>query len=453
MVQAGAPAMEDTARAPARDGSHRLGLALAVLLALAACLPTVRWIASDNPAHETEPHTFSSRNGSGGELPRARSCDVAFLQYTSGSTAAPKGAEITHGALVANLEVIGAMFALGPQSRGVFWLPLYHDMGLVGGVLGTVASGGTSTLMSPLVFLQRPLRWLREIARTRATVSGGPNFAFDLCVRKTTPAERAELDLSSWQLAFNGAEPVRAETLERFAAAFAPAGFRRDALYPCYGLAEATLFVAGDRWSGQLGAVGAIGAVAPGHEVVIIDADRSPRQEGELGEICVRGPSIARGYWGRPEESAATFGLVLADGCGPWLRTGDLGFVRDGALHVTGRLKDLVIVHGRNHYPQDLERAAEAAHSAVRPGCTGAFAIELGGEEGVVVVAELDPSREHEREAVRASIVRSLIECAEVRPHRVVLVRHGTIPKTSSGKIQRHACRDGFRAGTLEVLS
>ncbi|PYQ61978.1 MAG: hypothetical protein DMF53_14145, partial [Acidobacteria bacterium] len=336
---------------------------------------------------------------------------LAFLQYTSGSTAAPKGVMLSHANLLHNLGLIQACFAQTGRERTVLWLPPYHDMGLIGGILEPLYAGYPVTLMSPLAFLQQPVRWLRAISRTRATTSGGPNFAYDLCVHKVSAEQKRELDLSSWSLAFNGAEPVRPETLERFAAAFAPCGFRRAAFFPCYGLAEATLLVsAGRRQEGAsvrafaadeierhraapaddgraLTACGRAADPRPGYpRIAIARPDSSePCGPGEVGEIWVSAPSVAQGYWRRPEETERTFGARLAGGEGPFLRTGDLGFVADGELFVTGRLKDLIILRGRNHYPQDIELTVERSHPALRPGCGAAFAVEREGEERLVV--------------------------------------------------------------------
>ena len=303
--------------------------------------------------------------------PGATPDSLAFLQYTSGSTAAPKGVMITHGNLLENSARIHASFGSTPEARGVFWLPLFHDMGLIGGVIQTVYCGGSSTLFSPVSFLQRPIRWLQAISRTGAIISGGPNFAYDLCVEKTRPEQRAELDLSCWRVAFNGAEPVRSETLDRFADAFAPAGFRREMFLPCYGLAEATLLVAGGprgrlpvALSVDADAVGrgkvmeagpaspakqlvSSGQVAAGHRVVVVDpVTRVLCDENRIGEIWVSGPSVALGYWGRPSETEELLRAMLRDGEGPFLRTGDLGFLKNDELFVTGRLKDLIILRG-----------------------------------------------------------------------------------------------------------
>jgi acyl-CoA synthetase (AMP-forming)/AMP-acid ligase II len=329
--------------------------------------------------------------------PDLGSGDLAFLQYTSGSTASPKGVMVTHGNLLDNEERIRRAFRQSEESVVVGWLPLYHDMGLIGNVLQPLWSGGRCILMSPGAFLQRPARWLEAISRYRATTSGGPSFAYDLCVRRVGPEQRAGLDLSSWQVAFNGAEPVRRATMERFAEAFAPCGFRREAFIPCYGLAEATLLVTAgrvtavadgsDRSDGSVRstAVVSCGSVPEGEEggseLRIVEPETGRAcGAGEEGEIWVAGPSVAAGYWNRPEETREVFG-AMAGGEGPFLRTGDLGFLRHGELFVTGRIKDLIILRGRNHYPQDLELTAERAHAALRPGGSAAFSVEGEDEE------------------------------------------------------------------------
>jgi acyl-CoA synthetase (AMP-forming)/AMP-acid ligase II len=413
--------------------------------------------------------------------PRAESETLAFLQYTSGSTAAPKGVMVSHGNLLHNEETIRLAFEQTPSSVVVGWLPLYHDMGLIGTVLQPLFVGAHAILMSPLAFLQKPLLWLAVISRHRATTSGGPNFAYDLCVRKITPEQRAALDLSSWEVAFNGAEPVRAETLERFAAAFAPCGFRREAFYPCYGLAEATLFVSGGskHQAPQVATVsaaaleqGRVASVDPGQpggrslvssgpprrqRVVIVDPETHREcNDDRMGEIWIAGESVAKGYWRRPEATAESFGAELD---GPevrtgdrFLRTGDIGFLAGGELFIAGRLKDLIIIRGRNLYPQDLELAAERSHPAARPGCGAAFSIEVEGEERLVLVQELDRRRVDEASAAAGAIRRALAEEHEVQVHDVVLVRAGTIPKTSSGKIQRHACRAAYLARGLDAV-
>jgi len=411
--------------------------------------------------------------------PGADRDSVAFLQYTSGSTAASKGVVLTHGNLLANSAAIRRCFGASSATRGVFWLPLYHDMGLIGGILQTIFCGGSSTLLSPVAFLQRPSRWLEAISRTGGTISGGPNFAYDLCARKVTAEQKAALDLSRWSVAFNGAEPIRPDTIDRFAEAFAPCGFRREAFLPCYGLAESTLLVAGNppsdapvvvevRASGLargevIGAepgdrdvrrlVGS-GRASPGHALAIVDPGSGSRlPEGRVGEIWVAGPSVARGYWGRPGATAETFGATLAGtGGGPFLRTGDLGFLRGDELFVAGRLKDLIIVRGRNIYPQDVEWTMGRCHPLLRPEAVAAFSVEVEGEERLVVVGEVE-RRGKDHEEVLAAIREAVAAEHELDLHAVGLLRPMSLPKTSSGKVQRHAAREGFLAGTLDVVA
>ena len=438
--------------------------------------------------------------------PGVSAASLAFLQYTSGSTAAPKGVMVSHGNLLHNEEMIRQAFGQSAASVIVGWLPLYHDMGLIGNVLQPLYLGARCVLMSPIAFLQSPKRWLAAISRYRATTSGGPNFAYDLCVRKVSPADRADLDLASWDLAFNGAEPVRAETMARFAEAFGASGFRESAFFPCYGLAEATLFVAGgagtaggagdgagggssagpaaprpaprvvafDRAQLEAGAAKPLPAADPasrtlvscggawlGQELAIVDPETlAPCPAGQVGEVWVRGGSIAQGYWQRPEETAATFAGRLAGepDAAPYLRTGDLGFLDRGELFVAGRLKDLIIIRGRNLYPQDIELTVERSHPTLRPGCGAAFAVELGEEERLVVVHEHErttgdtPLAPDQVEAIAEAVRRAVAEEHEAQVQQVVLLRAGTIPKTSSGKIQRRACRAALLGGRLDVL-
>jgi len=429
------------------------------------------------------------------ERPEIDGETLAFLQYTSGSTGTPKGVMLSHANLLHNSLRIMQAFEITRSQSGVFWLPSFHDMGLIGGILVPLYGGKFNVLMSPVAFLQKPLRWLQAISRYRATISGGPNFAYDLCVRKITPEQRRGLDLSSWSLAFNGAEPVRPETIDAFCEAFAPCGFRREAFFPCYGLAESTLMVTGgmkfeppvirafDSAAIETGSailrtgfspgtrrlVGS-GRELDGQDVRIVDPHTSePVPTGTIGEIWVSGPSVAQGYWQRPDETTATFGAMLArpispappqaikawePNPGPYLRTGDLGFFDDGELFVTGRLKDLIIIRGRNHYPQDLEHTVEQAAGIVRAGSVAAFSVDVEGRERVVVVAELERGS---RDQVDVSdcferIRKRLAIEHEVAVEAIVLVRPNSIPKTSSGKIQRHACKRQFLDSTLEVV-
>ena len=435
-------------------------------------MKSLRWLATDDgkdPAGKWR-------------RPAVGTDTLAFLQYTSGSTAAPKGVMLTHGNLLHNLAMIYHALGHTSHSQMVIWLPPYHDMGLIGGVLQPLYAGLPVALMSPTSFLQHPLRWLRAISRLGAHTSGGPNFAYDLCVRRTTPEERSTLDLSSWEVAFTGAEPIRQETLERFVAAFAPCGFRREAFYPAYGLAEATLFVSGgsktappvvlpvkgaelkrDRVvaasAGEGGARMLVGCgrTLAGQEVAVVDPDSLSRcPPGRVGEIWVSGPSVAQGYWDQAERTERSFRAYLAEtGEGPFLRTGDLGFVHNGELFVTGRLKDLIVIRGDNHYPQDIELTVEQSHAALRPGGCAAFSVWSDEGERLVVIQELE--RRYVTSADLGEVVDSIrgavAEHEGLELHAVVLIKTGSIPKTSSGKIQRGETRAAYVEGTLAAVA
>jgi acyl transferase domain-containing protein/acyl-CoA synthetase (AMP-forming)/AMP-acid ligase II/acyl carrier protein len=387
---------------------------------------------------------------------------LAFLQYTSGSTAAPKGVMVSHGNLMSNSGQMRRHFEYADESGAVIWLPPYHDMGLIGGVLQPLYGDFPATILPPVAFLQRPVRWLDTISREQASISGAPNFAYDLCARTITPEQLERLDLSRWTLAFCGSEPVRADTLERFATRFAPAGFRASALYPCYGLAEATLLVAGGRRTeppvvrteGMARPLVSCGTSVHGQRLVIADPETlATCPPDRVGEIWLSGPNIARGYWNRPEESARAFNAFLADsGEGPFLRTGDLGFESGGDLLVTGRIKDLIIIRGRNHYPQDIEATVERSHPSLRPGNGAAFSVEIGGEEKLVVAYEVERrERNPDAAAIAKEVRRAIAEEHDLELHALVLLKVLGIPKTSSGKVQRQACRRAFLEDTLQV--
>ncbi|MBX3432839.1 MAG: aminotransferase class I/II-fold pyridoxal phosphate-dependent enzyme [Pirellulales bacterium] len=433
-------------------------------------LQQIRWRATDQWGPDLADHW---------RRPEVHGETLAFLQYTSGSTGTPKGVMLTHANLMHNSAMIAYAFEHSRSGTGMFWLPLYHDMGLIGGLLQPLYMGRPNLLMSPTHFLQKPVRWLQAISQVGATISGGPNFAYDLCVDKVTPAQKRTLDLSRWSLAFNGAEPVRAETIDRFSEAFAECGFRREAFYPCYGLAEATLIVTGGFKQAEPvvmpfelealehhkvvdaepGAAGARQLVGSGgnlldQTIVIADPDTfAPLGQDQVGEIWVSGPSVAVGYWKRPEQSQETFGAKLRDGRGPFLRTGDLGFLRKGELFVTGRLKDLIILRGVNYYPQDIEQSVQAAHEAIAPGVGAAFAVGPEGAERLVVVNETIRRRDLDFAEIIAAVRKQVSRDHEQAVAAVVLLKAGSIPKTSSGKIQRHACKDGFVAGTLAAVA
>ncbi|BAY99792.1 beta-ketoacyl synthase [Tolypothrix tenuis PCC 7101] len=406
--------------------------------------------------------------------------NLAFLQYTSGSTSTPKGVMISHANLLHNSSLIYQSFQHSPESRGVIWLPAYHDMGLIGGILQPLYGGFPVFLMSPMIFLQKPFYWLQAISRYQATTSGGPNFAYDLCVRKITPEQRATLDLSSWEVAFNGAEPVRAETMEQFATLFAPCGFRREAFYPCYGMAETTLIIAG----GDKAALPTVetveenalkqhqvipsdhhlnsqnivscGQTLANLQVVIVNPETlTPCSPNEVGEIWVSGASVAQGYWHNPQATKEYFQAYLADSQqGPFLRTGDLGFLHQGELFVTGRLKDLIIIRGRNYYPQDIELTVAQAHPSLRLGAGAAFTIERENGARLVIVQEVE--RQYLRHLNVAEVVGKIREAVlqqhELQIHTVALIKTATLPKTSSGKVQRYACREHFLAQKLDIL-
>lgn len=411
--------------------------------------------------------------------PEATADGLAFLQYTSGSTSAPKGVMVSHGNLLHNTESIVRATGATDDWVSVIWLPLFHDMGLIGGPLTALRGGFRCVLMAPETFLRRPVRWLQALSQYGGRLSGGPNFAYELCVEKVRDRDLDGLDLSRWDVAFNGAEPIRPETLRRFTERFGPHGFRGDRFFPCYGLAEATLMVSGgpsenapmtrrvDAVGLERGAVRAapegpecrtlVGSARPVREtdVTIVDPETGvARSADEIGEIWVSGPGVAGGYWNRPEESEETFRARVSGREGRrYLRTGDLGFVADGELFVTGRLKDLIIVRGRNLYPQDLERTAEESHPAARSGGAAAFGVEADGEERVVVVQEVDGTGSELTREVIASIQRAVTEEYEVQVHAVALIRPRTLPKTSSGKVRRRPCRAAWTAGKLAVVA
>ncbi|MFF2012619.1 SDR family NAD(P)-dependent oxidoreductase [Streptomyces sp. NPDC058195] len=405
---------------------------------------------------------------------------LAFLQYTSGSTNSPKGVMVSHGNLIHNIsEMNRQFFGNDPRQHMVSWLPPFHDLGLIMGLLTPAYGGYPVTFMSPYSFLKRPLRWLRAISDTGATASPAPNFAYDLAVAKVTEQDRRTLDLSTWQVALNGAEPVRRKTMERFSAAFAECGFRPTTHAPSYGLAEATLVVstgnpAAEPVHRDLRAESLLDGMAedaaPGEtvrnlpgcgvslndqKVVVVDPQtRAALPHGRVGEIWVAGPSVAHGYWRRPQATEEVFQARLGTGEGPFLRTGDLGFTDGDELYVTGRIKDVVIVAGRNHYPQDIERTMESVDPGLREGCGVAGAREIDGEERLVVVQEYRGSRSPEDrarviEAIRAEVLRE----HGLQPHLIALARPGTVPKTSSGKLQRASCLDSVLSGTFVPLA
>jgi acyl-CoA synthetase (AMP-forming)/AMP-acid ligase II len=414
-------------------------------------------------------------------LPLPARDDIAFLQYTSGSTSAPKGVIVSHGNLIENSEMIRVAFGNTRKSTHVCWVPLYHDMGLILNVLQSLYLGALCVLMAPVSFMQRPLSWLRAIHDYRAEVAGGPNFAFDVCVGRHRLEEIDGIDLSCWRVAFNGAEPVRATTIDRFASTFAPYGFDAKSIQPSYGMAEATLLIS----TGQRGAdpvtrrvsrealqrnqivapaqaqdaqiVVGCGRQLCGERLAIVDPDtRMPLGPGLVGEVWVAGPHVAQGYWHNPEATALAFRARMApEGTQCWLRTGDLGFLdEDRELYITGRIKDLIIIRGINHYPQDIEETVQDCHAALRRHCGAAFSVsDQEGQEHLIVVQEVERTfrRQIAIDEIVASIREAITSEHEVAARAIVLIRTGSLPKTTSGKIQRNLTRQMFLAGTLPL--
>ena len=378
--------------------------------------------------------------------------DLAILQYSSGSTGSPRGVMVSHRNLMANEALIQNAFEHSSSTVVLGWLPFQHDMGLIGNVLQPVFSGAECVMMTPLQFLKRPLRWLQEISRYRVTTSGAPNFAYDMCVaavqhRGATGLDN--LDLSSWNLAFVGAEPVRATTLDRFAATFGAVGFRREAFYPCYGLAEATLMVTGGQrdaspgvWRDARGVDRvSCGPARDGLEVVIVDDAHEARcQEGVEGEIWVRGSSVAQGYFGKPQASREAFGAMLDQTS--WLRTGDRGCLVADELYVTGRDKDIVVRNGVKYAAEDLEHTVEQLREkSLHPNGCAAFGLDDGSRERLVIVAEIARGADDAWGEVADRIVIAIAAAHGAPPDEVALVNRGGIPRTTSGKVRRGECR------------
>ena len=470
---------------------------------------SLKLLATDNIGDELIDNWF---------CPNITSRTIAFLQYTSGSTGNPKGVMVSQRNLTYNQQTIKAGFGHTDKTIFVGWLPLFHDMGLIGNVLQPLYLGIHCILMAPVSFLQKPLRWLQAISRYGGTTSGGPNFAYDLCVNKITDEQKAELNLSHWEVAFNGAEPIRSKSLVRFAEAFAPCGFRLEAFYPCYGMAEATLFVSGNpknqaptinvfgEKSNGLTPVQSLSSgetetkniVGVGHgwldqKIRIVDPDSLKTCAiGQEGEIWLAGQSVAQGYWNNREKTEETFHAHIADtGEGPFLRTGDLGFFgENNELFVTGRIKDMIIIRGRNHYPQDIESTVEKSHKALIPNHSAAFCVEVDGEEQLIITAEIERRYRHRRQSsetekqfqerrkniqdrrkedvnpgfsidldsppifneIALEVRKNVSKNHGLQVYALWFLRFGSIPKTSSGKIQRYACRNGFITDNLNVV-
>lgn len=426
---------------------------------------SLHWVATDDGAIAA----------SDWQAPDVQGDTLAFLQYTSGSTGAPKGVMVTHHCILQNEWMLKQAFGNSETTITVGWLPLFHDMGLIGNVLQPLYLGTPCVLMSPIEFVQKPVRWLQAISRHQGTISGAPNFAYDLLCRYVTPEQKQQIELSQWQVAFCGAEPVRIETIDRFTDSFVCCGFRREAFYPCYGMAEATLFITGgknltppvvnhvDRIALQQNRVQL--AISPttetrsivscGHpwldvQVAIVDpASGQPCPPDRVGEIWVAGSTIGKGYWQQPDATAQTFHNRLPDRDGLFLRTGDLGFIWEGDLLITGRLKDTLILWGFNHYPHHIEQTIEQCHPVFRPNGCAVFTVEVAGEEKLVVAQEVE--RRYcdsvDIEAIAEAVRWAVFQDHFVDIYAILLLKPSHLPRTSSGKIQRQACKAKFLQG------
>lgn len=405
---------------------------------------------------------------------------LAFLQFTSGSLSTPKGVKVSHANILHNLEMLQQTFGHGEDSRIVSWLPFFHDWGLIGGLLQPIYSGIQSILFDPFDFMRSPASWLEVISRYRATVSGAPNFAYDLCCRTVQPSDCIGLDLQSWTIAIVGAEPIRNSTLSRFAAQFVANGFSRKSFFTSYGLAESTLVVTGgprerppysvtlERRALEAGRVEltenrdetvsrvlvSCGPPLLDQEFRVVDPEtRTLRSSLEIGEVWITGPSVAQGYWNQDDDSDDPFKAVLADAADgkSYLRSGDMGFLKDGELYLTGRIKDLIIVNGRNLYPDDIERQANDAHDALRCGKGAAFSVEMKGAEQYVVAHEMEFGSGPDAGEVLEKIRQAVVGTIGIAPGAIVLVKAGGIPRTSSGKIRRQACRQRYLSEDLQI--
>ena len=411
--------------------------------------------------------------------------DIAFLQYTSGSTSTPKGVMVSHENLIANCDLITKFFGYKNEHIMVSWLPPYHDMGLVGSTIQTIYMGGTSVHMSPASFSRKPLRWLQAItnySRLGEVISGGPNFAYEMCCNYVDDDQLNTLNLSKWRLAYNGAEPVRASTLKKFEQKFSKAGFKYQNFNPVYGLAEATLIVSSgilkndpvikkfdleslknkrvqeveENHSKQIELVGC-GKTLESHRIVIVNPSTlKEEQDYNIGEIWVKGPSIAQGYWQNKEDTQKTFHAYISDtNEGPFMRTGDLGFFdNEKNLFVKGRIKELIIIRGQNYYPQDLEEIAEQACKQLRPSCGGAFSIDYNDEEVLVIVYEIQ--RRYKNNAnldeIKFVIKNAFAKKDGIAVHDIILIEPSSFPKTSSGKLQRRLAREMYLNNELKII-
>lgn len=401
---------------------------------------------------------------------------IAFLQYTSGSTGTPKGVMVTHSNLLHNSQMLQSASQNNLDSVIVNWLPLYHDMGIIGCILQPLFVGGTCITMSPLDFLQKPLRWLKTISDYGGTYSGAPDFGYHLCTQKIKEEQLIDLDLSTWKTAFNGSDQVRHSTIEAFNEKFSRCGFERTSFYPSFGLAEATLMVTGGK-TGEVpnyfslpekGNENTLEKPAPlvslgtpwlGQTVKVVEPETSHElDEGEVGEVWVAGDSVTKGYWNNPEETKKTFAAYTSTGEGPFLRTGDLGLLHNKELYFKGRIKDLIIFRGKNHYPQDIELSAENSYPGFVPNSCAAFTVEKDEEERLILVAEVDrkisysdTSSDFKKQLLK-KVRKAITEHHDIMLHELVLVKQGTIAKTSSGKIQRNECKNHYLQNQLQLF-
>ncbi len=452
-------------------------------------LKGLTWLPTNEPHHSTTPplHHFTTSPpprfpASLPPCPHAPvPSDIALLQYTSGSTGQPKGVMVTHRNIMRSVEYIRQSFKLSTKSVSVTWLPSFHDMGLIDGVIEPVYTGFPGVIIPPVAFLQKPVRWLKAISKYKGTHGGAPNFAFDLCVDGITDEEKEGLDLSSMNTLYCGAEPIRKASFERFVETYNDHGFTPGQLYPCYGMAETTLIISGPHPGRGPVYLNISGSDLENHKITVlpdhgtdsryltgvgypwIDTDvkivnpdtQKLCNSNEVGEIWVSGSIVTAGYWNKPAETDEAFAAEINDAPGTkYFRTGDLGFFHQGELYISGRLKDLVIIHGRNYYPQDIEFIAEKSHPSLRPNASAAFSVTVDDEEKLVIVAELERTalRDLDAEAVCDSIRQNIFIEMELSVYAIRLLRTASILKTSSGKIQRKACKEGFLQNTLESV-
>ncbi|HSG67745.1 MAG TPA: AMP-binding protein, partial [Bacteroidales bacterium] len=415
------------------------------------------------------------------EDPEISEEDLALLQYTSGSTGTPNGVMVSHGNIINNSEFIKQSFGFDENSVGVNWLPNFHDMGLIGCLIQAAYLGATNVIIPPLSFLKNPANWFRAVSHYRATTAGGPNFAFDYCIEKISDEELSEFSLESLRTLYCGAEPIRDRTMKLFTQKFKASGFRASQLFPVYGMAEVVLILSGGDFRAEpiyfsldtrelennrvleappgnhSRTLTACGYPWMGMQVAIVDPDTLlPAPAGTIGEIWANGPSVARGYWNDPEATDKTFNACISvSGSGPWLRTGDLGFIHDGQIYVSGRLKDLIIIRGSNFFPNDIEHTVESSHQAIRQNASAAFSADIKGEEQLVIVAELERQymRDIPENEIMASVRERIFREYNIQPYAIVLIRTGSILKTSSGKIQRSAVRNAWEKDQLNILA